>query len=257
MFWVRGMTRKVYFKHLIMPRVDGVVGVSRQTMEEVYELYELSAPGELIPNGIDLTPLGHPADRSAVRESLDVPRDRLVVLFFGALTPQKRPDRFVRLLRRLHDAGLEVIGWMLGDGEARGTTEALAEELGVKESVRFLGYRSLVADYVAASDLFASTSDSEGIPAAVLEAGYLRLPVVGFDVGGMRECVLDGATGYLAPPGDEDEHFRLVKRLLQHPEERHRLGEAARTFVVSEFAIESVGRRYELFYERLLGQKAP
>lgn len=248
-FWVRGPARKHYMRRWIMPRVDGVVGVSRQTLDEVFDFYRLDALGVLIPNGIDLTPLRRPRDRAEVRAELGAAPDQVVVLFFGALTAQKRPDRFVRLIAGLREEGLDVVGWLLGDGEAREEVAARAEALGVAPALRFLGYREVVKDVVAAADVFASTSDSEGIPAAVLEAGYLGVPVVGYDVGGMRECVRDGLTGYLAPAGDEGEHLRRVARLAQDPAERERLGRAARDFVEADFSMESVGRRYEAFYE--------
>ncbi len=251
-FWVRGAARKLYFQKLVMPRVDGVVGVSRRTFDEVYDFYDLDVPGELIPNGIDLAPLERPPDRQAVRHRLGVPASRVVLLFFGALTAQKRPDRFVRLLGRLRGAGADVEGWVLGDGEARPATEALAREHGVVGALRFLGYQPDVAGYVAAADLLVSTSDTEGIPAAVLEASYLGLPVAGFAVGGMAECVRHGETGLLAAAGDEDELFSVVRRLAEDGEERRALGGSGRRFVAGSFSMEAVGRRYEAFYQRLL-----
>lgn len=254
-FWVRGRARRLYFRGLVMPRVDGVVGVSRQTLAEVFEFYGLGVPGEFIPNGITLGPLDGPADREAVRADLGVSPGQVVVLFFGALTAQKRPDRYVRSIRSLRSAGEDVAGWVLGDGPGRAEMEARARELGVAASIRFLGYRERVADLVAASDLLASTSDSEGIPAAVLEAGYLRVPTVGFDVGGMRECVLHGETGLLAARGDEEAHLQATLRLVRDGAERRRLGVAARAFVQAEFSMDAVGRRYTAFYERILADR--
>lgn len=251
-FWVRGALRTAYMRRLVMPRVDGVVGVSRKTFDEVYDFYRLAAPGELIPNGVDLAPLADPPPRVEVRAGLGTPAGRVVLLFFAALTRQKRPERFVRLVRRLRDAGADVEGWVLGDGEGRAAAEALAAELGVAERVRFLGSRPDVAGPVAAADLLVSTSDTEGIPAAVLEAAYLRLPVVGFAVGGMPECVRHGETGLLAPAGDEDELLRLARRLVADAAERRAMGESGRRMVAAELSIEAVGRRYEAFYRRLL-----
>jgi glycosyltransferase involved in cell wall biosynthesis len=252
-FWVRGAARRLYMRYLVMRRVDGVVGVSRRTFEEVYDFYGLDAPGELIPNGIDLAPLQDPPERGAVRAGLGVPPERVVVLFFGSLTAQKRPDRFVRLIGRLREAGADVEGWVLGDGEARPRVEALTAELGIAGSLRLLGYQREVAGWVAAADLFASTSDTEGIPAAVLEASYLRLPVAGFAVGGMPECVRHGETGLLAPPGDEEALCGLVLDLVRDAGRRRAMGLAGRRFVAEGFSMGAVGRRYEAFYHRLLG----
>ena len=187
-----------------------------------------------------------------MRRSHDTAPGEVAILFFGALTRQKRPERFIRLVSRLAAADHPVVGWVLGDGPARGEMEALAGELGVAEKMRFLGYQERVADPVAAADLFVSTSDSEGIPAAVLEAGYLELPVVGFAVGGMDECVRHGETGLLAEAGDEDALLDLAARLVRDGDERRRLGAAARRFVADTFSMRSVGRSYEAFYRRVL-----
>jgi glycosyltransferase involved in cell wall biosynthesis len=251
-FWVRGAARRLYMRRLVMPRVDGVVGVSRQTFDEVYDFYRIDAPGELIPNGIDLAPLADPPAREEVRASLGAQPERVVLLFFGALTAQKRPERFVRLVHALRREGDDVAGWVLGDGEAREEVRELASRLGVAGEIRFLGSRPDVAGCVAAADLLVSTSDTEGIPAAVLEASYLGLPVVGFAVGGMPECVRQDETGLLAPPGEEDELLRLVRRLVHQPGERLRLGRNGRRFVEEGFSMDAVGRRYETFYRRLL-----
>lgn len=256
-FWVRGALRTFYMRRLVMPRLDGVVGVSRQTLDEVYDFYRLSAPGVFIPNGIDLAPLADPADRETVRRRHDTAPGQVAVLLFGALTAQKRPERFVRLVHRLAEAGHDVVGWVLGDGPARAGLESLAGELGVAPAMRFLGYQERVADPVAAADLYVSTSDTEGIPAAVLEAGFLRLPVAGFAVGGMPECVLHGETGLLAPAGDEDALFRLAERLVTDGDERRRFGAAARRFVEAGFSMQAVGRAYEEFYRQVLAGDAP
>jgi glycosyltransferase involved in cell wall biosynthesis len=252
-FWVRGAARKLYFRRVIMPRIDGVVGVRRKTLDEVYAFYGLSreaTPGVFVPNGIDLGALVPGRSREEVRSELATGPDDVAMLFFGALTAQKRPDRFVRLLATLRDT--RALGWVLGDGEARAETEAAVRAAGLADRVRFLGYRERVASFVAGADLLASTSDTEGIPAAILEAGYLGLPTAGFDIGGMAECVLHGETGLLAPEGDEDALAALARRLVSDGAERRSMGEAARRFVAEEFSMASVGRRYEAFYERLL-----
>jgi glycosyltransferase involved in cell wall biosynthesis len=79
---------------------------------------------------------------------------------------------------------------------------------------------------------------------------------VGYDVGGMSECVRHGETGYLAPPGDEAEHLRWTLRLVRDAALRRRLGSAARVFVAETFSMDAVGRRYERFYERLMAGEA-
>jgi glycosyltransferase involved in cell wall biosynthesis len=255
-FWVRGTVRGTLYKRWIMPRVDAVVGVSRQTLREVEEFYRLAVPQVFIPNGVDFSGLTPGSDRAALRARLDTPVDAVVALFMGNLTQQKRPDRFLRVLARATAENTRLYGWLLGDGPDRVALEAQVAELGLGDRVRFLGYQEQVAPFVAATDLYVSTSDTEGIPAVVLEVGYLGKPTVGMRVGGMHECVLDGETGYLVPPGDENALARVVTTLAADAPLRQRLGVNARAWTRSEFSIGRVGEQYEQFYESLLPRPA-
>jgi glycosyltransferase involved in cell wall biosynthesis len=97
-----------------------------------------------------------------------------------------------------------------------------------------------------------STSDTEGIPAVVLEAGFLGKPTIGMRVGGMPECVLDGDTGFLVPPGDEMALVHHLVRLARDPRERTRMGERAKAWMSEEFAMPRVGGVYLAFFSSLL-----
>jgi glycosyltransferase involved in cell wall biosynthesis len=122
--------------------------------------------------------------------------------------------------------------------------------------VRFLGYQEQVASLVAAADVHLSTSDTEGIPAVVIESGYLGVPTVAFRVGGMHECIRDGETGMLVPAGDEDQFVGAVLSLLDSASVRREMGKAARRWISTRFSIGVVGQQYEAFYSELLGRRA-
>ncbi|MFN2200024.1 MAG: glycosyltransferase, partial [Caldilineaceae bacterium] len=76
--------------------------------------------------------------------------------------------------------------------------------------------------YLYAADLFVLTSDSEGMPGVLLEAGFAGLPAVATDVGGGGECVLHGQTGILVPPQDADALKQALRSLLRNRERRSR-----------------------------------
>jgi glycosyltransferase involved in cell wall biosynthesis len=236
-----------------MPQVDGVVGVSETTLEEARQFYRLQAPSIFVPNGVDLDGLRTTHAREALRREHDTPLRSTVLLFVGNLSRQKRPDRFLRVVADLSISRDSVYAWLVGDGPEREDCQRLAADLGIADRVRFLGYQDEVASFMTASDVFVSTSDTEGIPAVVIEAGYLGLATVAFRVGGMHECVKDGETGMLVAAGDEDALVAALRSLVDSPARRVEMGRTARGWVSQRFSIDAVGRQYEAFYTQLLG----
>ena len=251
-FWARGYLRRNFYRRLVMSQMDGVIGVSDTTLEEARQFYKFRAPSVSIPNGVDLTALRPTVDRAALRRQYHTPTSATVLLFIGNLGRQKRPDRFLQVVAAICRKRSFVYAWLLGDGPYREEGERLAAELGIAEKVRFLGYQTDVASFVAAGDVNVSTSDTEGIPAVVIEAGYLNLPTVGFRVGGMHECIKDGQTGILVPAGNEAALADALLRLIDSSRLRQQMGQEAQRWIVSRFSIDSVGRRYEAFYAGLV-----
>src|SRR6202012_4712030 len=98
--------------------------------------------------------------------------------------------------------GLEF--WIVGDGAVRAELEALAQELGVGDQVRFWGQRMDTAEFFCPGDAVAMSSVSEGLPMSLLQAMSMGLPAVVTDVGGMAEVVKLADCGLLAPVGDSE-----------------------------------------------------
>ena len=252
-FWVRGLTKRLLYSRLIMPELDGIVGVSEKTLAEVVSFYGLAdTAAEFIPNGVDFKKLDESADRVGARAELGAEDGDMVMLFLGSLSAQKRPERFLRVVAKVLGEHQAARAWIVGDGPDQ---EALAREaanLGIAERTHFLGFRADVGRYLSAADVLVSTSDTEGIPAVMLEASYLELPVVAFDVGGVGECVLSGRTGVLVAHPDEHSMAARLVGLARDPDHRRKLGRQAHEFVTSTFGIQEVGSRYLSFYQRVL-----
>ena len=179
-----------------------------------------------------------------------------MLLFVGNLTEQKRPDRFLRTILRLRQGGLPVEGWLVGDGPLRDEMQRMADDLGIADTVHFMGYRQDADVYMSAADLLLVTSDSDGIPAVVLEAGYLRTPTVATRVGGMHECIEDGKTGILVDVEDEEGLVEGAGWLMGAEAQRWRMGDSALEWMTDRFAMEAVAVQYLEFYEPLLQARA-
>jgi glycosyltransferase involved in cell wall biosynthesis len=130
---------------------------------------------------------------------------------------------------------------------------ALAQALGLAERVRFLGARQDVAEVLAEAQVFALATHWEGLPLSVLEAMRSGLPVVATDVGGVKEAVVEGETGFLVGRGDEAGFRERLARLLQDPRLRASLGEAGRKRYEEAFTLERMLRETWRLYEEILG----
>jgi glycosyltransferase involved in cell wall biosynthesis len=235
-----------------MPYMDGVVGVSGTTLRAVEDLYRLSAPTTCIPCAVDPETVVPNVAPSAIRMQADTPPDAPVIVWVGSLTPEKRVDRLLRALATVRRSIPDVHLWIVGEGRLRRSLEADVRASGLASCVRFLGVQDHVANYMCAGDLVALTSDTEGMPAVLLEAGLLGLPVVATRVGGVSECVLDGETGIVVPRSDEDGLAGALRDLLLRPAKRREMGDAARTWIERNFTINHVARQYAAFYRQVL-----
>jgi glycosyltransferase involved in cell wall biosynthesis len=201
----------------------------------------------VVPPGTALAAL---PDRAEARLRLGVPGDAPVIAYVGRLTRIKRPDRLVgvahRVLRRRPDARFVVSG----GGDAAAEVEAAAKTFG--GAIRMLGWRADVETVYAAADLVLLTSDNEGMPVSLIEAGLAGLPSVSTRVGSVAEVVRDGETGLLTPC-DAAQLARQVLRLLSDEPLRRKLGDEARAWTQRWFGpqrlVDDVRRVYESLAE--------
>ena len=158
---------------------------------------------------------------------------------------------FARVVREHPETMLLIVG----DGPLRSSMEALAQELGLGR-VRFLGIRRDVPELMNAADAYVMSSAWEGMANVLLEASATGLPIVVTDVGGNREVVVDGKTGFLVPPKDPEALAQAMLRLMALPkEERARMGRAARQYIETYYSLDKVVEQWEELYHKLLTRK--
>ena len=252
--WLRSRLHYECYARFVIPRLNGVVGVSFATLEELTALYHLSVPVVRIPRAIDPTTLVPASSRSAIRKTTHTPIDARVVLYVGSLTREKRVDRLFRVINNVRRHVPNVHLWIVGEGAMREALEAQADALSLGDRIRFVGGQEDVASYMVAADVLALTSETEGMPGVILEAGLLRRTVVATSVGGVGECVLNGKTGVLVEPSDEAAFTEALSVLLQHPEDLKRLGDTASDWIERNFTVARIAAQYLAFYEVVLSR---
>jgi glycosyltransferase involved in cell wall biosynthesis len=212
-------------------QAQATIAVSGSVAKFATGAYDLPASRlTVLHNGIDLARLRLPdaADRVAQRARLGIPATARVIAVVGRLVPNKRQTLLIGLMPAVLQAIPDAVLLVVGDGPLREACESEVRRLGLERAVRLLGQRPDVPDLLAAADMLALPSVSEGLPYALLEAAALALPAVACAIGGVPEIVADGVTGLLVPPDDAPGFARAVVRVLGDPVLARRLGTAAR-----------------------------
>lgn len=172
------------------------------------------------------------------------------IVSVGRIAPPKDFSTLVRAVSRVETGVVELT--LLGDGPERRVLEAEIAELGLADAVTLAGDVPDVPSRLAQAHVFVLSSRSEGFPISVLEAMAAGLPVVAADVGGLREVVEEGVTGYLFSAGDVEGLAERLATLAAEPGLRRRLGEAARRRAAAHFALPQWRERHLRLYDDLI-----
>jgi glycosyltransferase involved in cell wall biosynthesis len=247
--------------HLTLDRwlsrwTDRIICVS-EAVKRFYTDEAGIAPEKLVavPNGIDPAPFQVPVDSDRKRRELGLDPASPLLTVVARLLPQKSHRDFLRAMKTLRDKGLQATGLIVGDGPLRQELENDARALGVVDRVRFLGKRRDVPEILAITHVVVLSSVHEGMPLAALEGMAAGKPAVVTDVGGNREVVRDGVTGFVVPARDPAALAEAAAKLLRSPSLAESFGRAGRDRVEREFSVERMVRRNESIYWEILSAK--
>lgn len=259
-FWA-GSPLKVRLNRTLLKGFDAVVSLSPLVRDDFLKVYGMEPDRVvIIPNGVEAEVFEGASDherRSSMRETLGFREDDIIIASVGSLSPEKNQQQLLQLMRDIQAENGSVKLLMIGDGPLRAMLQKKTEELGISESVKFLGVRDDVADLLGASDIFALPSTTESMPAVLIEAGLAGLSAVAYDVGAIPDVVVDGVTGAVASEGDYAAFKGAIVRLIQDGALRERMGQAARQRCRSLFDIKKVAKDYEMVFLSLLSGEAP
>jgi glycosyltransferase involved in cell wall biosynthesis len=212
---------------------------------------------EVIPNGVDTqlmspAPPHHRERLRALRGSLDVGDDDVMVLAATRLDPVKRIEDLIAVVHALDDprTRLVVAGSTSGYPEYADRVRGQAQTL-LPGRVNFCGNREDMADMFRASDVVIHAGVVEGMPLGLLEAQSCGKPVVAYDVAGVPEAVIHTSTGFLAASRDVDGLRGALGKLVQAPALRAAMGAAARAHVLSHHRIETQAARNGALLKKL------
>lgn len=160
------------------------------------------------------------------------------------------------LLRAISSLCTEIpfIVSFVGEGELKPIMQELSLELGIEDKVMFLGERKDVANLLTESDVFVLTSKWEGFPRSILEAMRAGLPVIASDVGGCKEAVIEGETGFLIHREDEAALKQRLKELIDDPYLRNKMGQAGAQRFLDNFTFDIMFKKTFEVYQQVMGR---
>jgi glycosyltransferase involved in cell wall biosynthesis len=210
-----------------------------------------------IPDGID-TKAFTPAsadERAAARRGLGLALDAEVVTIVGRLVALKGHASLLEAVGRLRATHPRVRLLVVGRGPLEADLRAHTARLGLTEVASFLGARGDVPRVLAASDVLAAPSLSEGFGLAVVEAMAAGVSCVAARTGGLAEIVEHDASGLLVPPRDALALADALGRLLGDAALRRRLGERGRAVVEARYDVRDTARRLDDLYAAVLARR--
>jgi glycosyltransferase involved in cell wall biosynthesis len=213
-------------------------------------------PGERIEvmyNGLNPGQFEDIPPQDAVRADLDLPQDAPVIGEVAHLSPRKGQTHLLEAVRLLVKRHPRLVCLLVGEGEDREALEQQVRDLDITEHVRVMGYRSDARRIMRAMDVVILPSVAiEGLGVVLIEGAFLGKPVVGSDAPGIREALVDGSTGLLAPPGDARALAETIETILEDPALAAAMGARGRERARDMFTLDHMVTRAEELYRELM-----
>ena len=230
---------------------------SRSTREQVLKSCS-ETPIRVLPMGVDTAEFQPLSQGATLRNELQVRGE--MILFVGRLVRKKGLHQLLLAMPDLLKDFPSAVLVVIGDGAQRDQLELMVRQLGIAESVRFLGKlpHHILPQYYNSADVFVgpsvvdSAGDTEGLGVVFLEAAAAGLAMIGSSVGGISDILIHERTGLVVEPDEPNQLLRAIKRLLSDAELRLRLGQAARSHILTQFTWDRIAREFSKIFEEIL-----
>jgi len=254
---LRAGGRLPWFYHSSVRRAAHIVANSSEAADQLVSLHGYDRGRvSAIHNALAFPPSSHGRDEE-LRAGLGAGPGSTILLSVGMFRPEKNQRALVEIAAGL-SAGWDWRLWFVGDGPERARCERLAARLGAGGRIRFLGYQSDPAAYYGSADIAVHASREEALSNALIEAQSNGLPAVACQALGVRECMVEGRTGFVVAQGDHEGFRAALARLASDtPADRARRAGEARAFARGAFEPARQVGAYIALFESLLRDSEP
>lgn len=240
----------------------GIIAISDIQKEELWKQHKICPESKIkvIPLGFDLGKfrVGLPEKRKAIRMQYSLTENEVAVAIVGRLAPIKNHDFFLQAVESLLEKGISNARFFIvGDGELKAEIEARSRAINAQygEKIVLTSWIKDIASFNAGMDVICLTSNNEGTPVSLIEAQACDVPVLTTDVGGVRDIVSEGETGYIVPKGDLKQFSEKLGLLIENEEIRRKMSQNGWDFVREKFHYTRLVSDMQKYYRELLAKK--
>ena len=247
--WSRTFLIRPFYK-MIYRNADHIQSIS-SFLEERALKYGYTGAKSIVPNGVDLERFKKeflPAELDSFRQQLNLTKDDKVVITTSRLVHKNGVDTLIQAVK---DLPVKLL--ILGGGELEIQLKSLAQEIGVRDQVLFLGHidQKDLPKYLKISDVYVRASRSEGLGSAFLEAMGAGVPVIGTKVGGIPDFLKDGENGLFCEVNNPRDLASKIQQLLDDQLLRQKLVTNAKQMVFENYDWNKVANSMKQIFNQL------
>ena len=241
---------------------DGIIAISNIQKKELSEIHKICPASKIkvIPLGFDLEKfhLNKEINREKTRVQFGIKEDEIAIAIVGRLAAIKNHTLFLNVVEQIcQETTKKVTFFIVGDGDERPSIEKRVNELNEKfgKIIVMTSWVKDIGPFNAGMDIICLTSDNEGTPVSLIEAQAGGLPIVTTDVGGVKDILLDGQTGYVVPKNNVSLFSEKLLHLVEDEMLRKSFSEKGWDFVKNKFHYTTLVNNMDEYYQFLLNKK--
>lgn len=261
-----GRVKTTIFKQIeknLARKSTGIIAISDIQKKELTEDYNICKKKkvEVVNLGFDLQPFQEKRQqfRDEVRSELKLKETNIAIGIVGRLAPIKNHSFFLKSMKRvLKKTTKSVKIFIVGDGDEREKIEQEVKELNARfeNQIVMTSWIKDIGRFNAGMDIICLSSDNEGTPVSLIEAQAGNIPVVSTNVGGVRDILKEGETGFVVPVGDDKKYSDAVLDLVENEKKRAEMSQNGWNFVQEKFSYHTLVKNMDSYYTKLLKKKA-
>ncbi len=250
-----------FIERRLAKKSTGIIAISPIQKEELWKEHRVCPADKIkvIPLGFDLTRFheARKTQREISRSQWNLSEDEVAVAIVGRLVPIKNHSLFLSVIEQLCERKIKARFFIVGDGSEKEIllekAKVLTESFGVE--ITFTSWIKDIAHFNAGMDVICLTSDNEGTPVSLIEAQASGVPIVSTDVGGVRDIVSEGETGFVVPKKNVTAFEEKLSFLIKNKNIREKMSQNGWSYVQTKFSYQRLVKDMEEYYSELLEKK--
>lgn len=240
----------------IFSKVDHVTSVGSESIQDLIKTLDYpERQTSVIRRGIPNKKIEGLNYSDKLKSELNLEQNDKIVMHVGNFSPEKNHKFLVEIFNDLQKSHPHIKLICVGDGVTFESIKNEVKEKGLDQSIFLLGFRKDIPELLSAADCIVLSSLVEGVPGVILEAAVQEKPAVASNVGGVKEVLLDGTTGFIIDDFEKSTFKSRLVDICANDELRLQLGKNARKLVVEQFNPVKNAKKFETLYAKLAGKR--